>query len=220
MSDLFAFMSPAAVTGEAAQLRTPIERTHLAAGATLVPEGRWRIAHYENEPGEAWLADISHLAKLDVRGSSDQIDRLTGDAELGAASRRGEVWTMRFTPTWAVVVCPEQQLADERERSGAGVTDMSCGWAAVALGGGNAREVLMRSSALDVRPKSFPPGACRAGSVMRVPALVLNEDGERYRMLVGWEVGEYFWDAILDAGHNFAITPVSAVVALRREVKA
>ena len=52
---------------------------------------------------------------------------------------------------------------------------------------------------------------------MRAGTILLNE-GDRFRMLVGWEVGEYFWDAILDAGVNFGIAPVSASVALREGV--
>ena len=71
------------------------------------------------------------------------------------------------------------------------------------------RDVFMRSSGLDVRESRFPAGRCMAGSVMRVPTILLNEGGP-LPMLVGWEFGEYFWDAILDAGVNFGIAPVSA----------
>jgi hypothetical protein len=72
-----------------------------------------------------------------------------------------------------------------------------------------------RSSGLDVRPSRFGPNRCMAGSVMRVPTLVLNE-GESISMFVGWEYGEYFWDAILDAGATVGIgprTPVQAAVS-------
>jgi sarcosine oxidase gamma subunit len=94
---------------------------------------------------------------------------------------------------------------------------MTCGWAAFTLGGPAMREVFMRSSSLDVRESRFPAGRCMTGSVMRAGTIVLNE-GDRFRMLVNWEVGEYFWDAILDAGVNFGIAPVSASVALREGV--
>jgi hypothetical protein len=49
-----------------------------------------------------------------------------------------------------------------------------------------------------------------AGSVMRVPTLVLNR-GDDLVMLVAWEYGEYFWDAILDAGETIGIARTSVV---------
>ena len=66
-----------------------------------------------------------------------------------------------------------------------------------------------RSSGLDVRESRFPANRCMAGSVMRVPTLVLNE-GEHISMFVGWEYGEYFWDAILDAGAPLGIAGTNA----------
>ena len=51
----------------------------------------------------------------------------------------------------------------------------------------------------DVRAARFPAGACMAGSVMRCRRSILNA-GDRLVMLCGWEFGEYFWEALLDAG--------------------
>jgi hypothetical protein len=58
-----------------------------------------------------------------------------------------------------------------------------------------------------------------AGSVMRVPTLVLNR-GPDLVMLVAWEVGEYFWDAILDAGETIGIARAGAVVGTPQEATA
>jgi hypothetical protein len=44
---------------------------------------------------------------------------------------------------------------------------------------------------------------------MRVPALVLNR-GEDFLMLVAWEFGEYFFEAILDAGVTVGIARAGA----------
>jgi sarcosine oxidase gamma subunit family protein len=208
----FAFLSPAATSGAA--LRTPMERNHLAAGAALEARDGWRIAIYEPRDGlAAWAADLSHTGKLDVRGSAGQIDELTGSLDLGRANSTDGVWTLRLSPTHAVVLCPFDRVAELSERIGAGVVDMTCGWAAVMLGGAAAREVFMRSSSLDVREDRFPPGSCMAGSVMRCPSIVLNDAG-RLWVLCGWEFGEYMWEALLDAGVSFDIAPVSASVAV------
>jgi glycine cleavage system aminomethyltransferase T len=45
-----------------------------------------------------------------------------------------------------------------------------------------------------------------------VPALVLNRD-EDFLMAVAWEYGEYFFEAILDAGETVGIARVGAAPA-------
>jgi heterotetrameric sarcosine oxidase gamma subunit len=222
-SDPFAFLSPAAA--QDAALRTPMERTHRAAGAELEDRDGWRIAAYPpNGSASAWLADLSHVGKIDVRGTGGQIDTLTGGSAIGQASHVDGVWTLRLSPTHAVVICPFRRVAELRERIQSGeraltVVDMTCGWAAMMIGGEHVREVFMRSSSLDVRPHRFPPNACMAGSVMRCASILLNDDG-RFWVLCGWEFGEYLWDSLLDAGVTLGITPVSSAVALGAEVAA
>jgi heterotetrameric sarcosine oxidase gamma subunit len=218
MSDPFAFLSPAAASGTA--LRTPMERNHRAAGATIEERDGWRLAEYaENGELDAWAADVSHVGKLDVRGTQERIDELTAGLQIGHAVHTDDVWTTRISPTHAIVLAPFHRVADLRERIGGGVIDMTCGLAGILLGGPRAREVFMRSSALDVRPEKFPPGACIAGSVMRCPSIVLNDDG-RFWVLCGWEFGEYMWESLLDAGEPVGIAPVSANVVLREGVAA
>jgi len=212
--DPYAFMSPA-TAGNGVVLRTPMNRRHAAAGATFAERDGWRIAEYEGEPADPWLADVSHLGKLDVRGSQAELDELTGGLPTGAARRDGDVWTLRLTPVHGYVLCPYGRVGALRDSIGAPAIDVTSGLAGVALGGSRWRDVMNRSSGLDVRPARFGPGRCMAGSVMRVPALIVNE-GESIAMFVGWEYGEYFWDAIIDAGETLGIgprTPVQAAVS-------
>jgi len=212
--DPYAFMSPA-TAGNGVVLRTPMDRRHAAAGATFAERDGWRIAEYEGEPADPWLTDVSHLGKLDVRGSQAELDELTGGLPTGAARRDGDVWTLRLTPVHGYVLCPYGRVGALRDSIGAPAIDVTSGLAGVALGGSRWREVMNRSSGLDVRPSRFGPGRCMAGSVMRVPTLIVNE-GESIAMFVGWEYGEYFWDAIIDAGETLGIgprTPVQAAVS-------
>ena len=212
--DPYAFMSPA-TAGNGVVLRTPMDRRHAAAGATFAERDGWRIAEYEGEPADPWLADVSDLGKLDVRGSQAELDELTGGLPTGAARRDGDVWTLRLTPIHGYVLCPYGRVGALRDSIGAPAIDVTSGLAGVALGGSRWRDVMNRSSGLDVRPARFGPGRCMAGSVMRVPALIVNE-GESIAMFVGWEYGEYFWDAIIDAGETLGIgprTPVQAAVS-------
>ena len=129
--DPYAFLSPgrgAAGVG----LRTPMERSHLAAGATIETMDGWRVAAYEPAPTARTPgpATSSHLGKLDVRGTAAELDTLTGGLEPGAARDDDEVWTLRLTPTHAYVLCPFPRVAGLRERIGAAAIDVTCGLAA------------------------------------------------------------------------------------------
>jgi glycine cleavage system aminomethyltransferase T len=210
--DPYAFMSPTAAAPGVA-LRTPMERRHLDAGAAVEERDSWRIGVYPDDgEHDPWIADVSHLGKLDVRGASPELDELTGGLGTGLARRDGDVWTLRLTPTHGYVLCPFPQLGGLRSAIGPAAVDVTCGLAGVAVGGSRWRHVMNRSSGLDVRESRFPANRCMAGSVMRVPTLVLH-DGEGISMFVGWEYGEYFWNAILDAGATLGIaarTPADA----------
>ena len=209
--DPYAFLSPAAAAGGVG-LRTPMERAHLAAGATLEAVDGWRVAAYAPADTEAAAAatDLSHLGKLDVRGPAAELDSLTGGLAPGAARADDDVWTLRLTPNHGYVLCPFGRVNELRERIGAAALDVTCAYAAVALGGEGRTAVFNRSSGLDVRESRFGAGRCMAGSVMRVPTLVLNR-GDDLVMLVAWEYGEYFWDAILDAAETIGIARTSVV---------
>jgi glycine cleavage system aminomethyltransferase T len=217
--DPYAFMSPSAAAPGVA-LRTPMERRHVAAGATVEERDGWRIGVYpEDEEHDPWIADVSHLGKLDLRGSEAELDELTGGLGTGQARQDGDVWTLRLTPTHGYVLCAFPRLASLRESIGPAAIDVTCGLAGVGVGGSRWRHVMHRSSGLDVRESRFPPNRCMAGSVMRVPTLVLH-GGEGISMFVGWEYGEYFWDAVLDAGATLGIAARTPAGARSREAVA
>lgn len=211
--DPYAFLSPAAAAAGVG-LRTPMERSHLAEGAALEDVDGWRVAAYAPADADAaaTATDLSHLGKLDLRASAAELDTLTGGLGPGAAREDGGVWTLRLTPTHGYVVCPFPRVNALRDRIGAAALDVTSAYAAVALGGERRLDVFNRSSGLDVRPGRFGADRCMAGSVMRVPTLVLNR-GDDLVMLVAWEYGEYFWDAILDAGETIGIARTSVVTA-------
>jgi hypothetical protein len=209
--DPYAFLSPAAAAAGVG-LRTPMERSHLAAGATLEDVDGWRVAAYApaDDEAAATVTDISHLGKLDLRGSAGELDTLTGGLAPGAAREDDGVWTLRLTPTHGYVLCPFPRVNALRDRIGRAALDATSVYAAVALGGERRRDVFNRSSGLDVRESRFGADRCMAGSVMRVPTLVLNRSDDLV-MLVAWEYGEYFWDAILDAGATMGIARTSVL---------
>jgi hypothetical protein len=208
--DPYAFLSPAAMAADGVHvplLRSPIEHAHRRDGASFEQRDGWQLAVYEPGEGTTWIEDRSHLGKLDVRGTPVELDDLTGGLEHGHARRDGDIWTLRLTPAHGYVLCPFGRVAELRDRIATAI-DVTSGMAAVAIGGDGWREVWARSSGLDVRPGRFGPHRCMAGSVLRVQTLVLHT-GDDVLMLVGWEFGEYFWDAIRDAGAELGVVPVS-----------
>ena len=225
VTDPYAFLSPAAVapSGSHPPLRTPMERAHLAAG---------RDARPSTTAGGSPPTRPSRGRRLDRRRARtwasstcaappSELDTLTGGLEPGHGPprRRGVDAAADRRPT---DTCSARfdRVAELRERIGAAAIDITCGMAAVELGG---ERVARRVHAL-VRPRTCASrgsarSRCVAGSVMRCPPSILNA-GDRLLMLVGWEFGEYFWEAILDAGVNLGIAPASARWQPRRSEEA
>jgi glycine cleavage system aminomethyltransferase T len=171
--------------------RSPMERQALAAGARLELRDGWNVA--VAFPGEddrpVGFADMSHLTKVEVRGRF----------EPGRATRAGSAWWCPYTAERALVI-------GERVDG----IDVTCVYAALAIVGPLARELLARFTALDLRPHVTPVGAFRPGSVARTPGAVLREAEERYLMLFGAAVGEYMWTVVADAAARLGGGPVGA----------
>ena len=90
------------------------------------------------------------------------------------------------------------------------VSNVTSGYAAVNVAGPGARETLSRITDVDLSTSSFRYMRCREGEVAGVPSMLLRIGfvGE-----TGWEVhfpaefGEHMWDALMDAGGEFGISP-------------
>ena len=133
-----------------------MERSHIAAGAASPTTRAGGSPPIQHESAELWIADRSHLGKLDLRGTAEELDALTGGLEPGHARDDGGVWTLRLTATHGYVICGFDRVGELRERIGAAAVDITCAMAAVEIGGAEWREVFMRSSGSDVRASQFP----------------------------------------------------------------
>ena len=206
------FLRPAA---DEAVAHSPMERPARDAGARFEVRDGWNVAVEFGAGGAgsagngdtvSW-ADVSHLAKVELQGSSDTIQELP----FGTAVRRDDAWWCRLTQTRAVVIGKRPELSGTDDLD---VLDVTCNFAALTLVGPLARETFARFCALDLRPKVTPVNALRPGSIGRQPGIVIREDEERYLFLFGWATGEYMWSVVADAGTHLGGGPVG-VDALR-----
>ena len=197
MTGSFEFLEPT----PAAVARSPMEGQALAAGARMEVRDGWNVAvEYPGAPAQAPVAwaDVSHLRKLEVTGRHE--------LAFGMASRIDGAWWCPVTRERTLVI------------GGAGVEglEVTTTLAALAIVGPQARELLARFCALDLRAQSVPVGGFRPGSVARTPGYVLREDAERFLILFGWALGEYLWTVVADAASGLGGAPVG-IDALDRE---
>jgi glycine cleavage system aminomethyltransferase T len=203
------FLRVGGTNSDDAVAHSPMERLARAAGARFEVRDGWNVAVEFPGRGEGTVswADVSHLAKVELQGTSEAI----GELPFGTAMRRDDAWWCRLTQTRAVVIGkrPDVEQADDLD-----VLDVTCNFAALTLVGPLARETFARFCALDLRPKVTPVGALRPGSIGRQPGLLIREDEERYLFLFGWATGEYMWEIVADAGAHLGGGPIG-VDALR-----
>jgi glycine cleavage system aminomethyltransferase T len=193
----FEFLEPSG----AAVARSPMEGQALAAGARMEVRDGWNVAvEYPGAPADAPVAwaDVSHLRKLEVAGPHE----LT----FGTASRIDGAWWCPVTRERTLVIGSAEVQALE----------VTTTLAALAIVGPQARELLARFCALDLRAQSLPVGGFRPGSLARTPGYVLREDAERFLILFGWALGEYVWSVVADAASGLGGAPMG-IDALDRE---
>jgi heterotetrameric sarcosine oxidase gamma subunit len=185
---------------------SPMERCARAAGARFEARDGWLVAvAYDRPPAASGWSDLSHLGKLELEGPAD-----ASDPALGRAARAEDAWWCPITPRRALVLAEPPVARELRERLGARAIDVTTAYAALAIVGPEAREVLARQCALDLRPHVTPVGAFRPGSVARTPAFVLREAEERYLVVFGAALGEYVWTVLADAAEHLGGGPIGA----------
>jgi heterotetrameric sarcosine oxidase gamma subunit len=226
-----AFLTPEVTSSREVHARSPMERLAVAAGARLSQIEGWSVANAFSEPSVEWerltrtvgFADRSSLGKLEIQGEPEALARIAAQLgiapEPGLASGRPGDWWCPVTPGRVLVLCEASAAGATRaavaraaEDSGGstGVVDVTCGLAALALVGPQARELLARFCAIDVRPALVPVRAFRPGSIARTPGYLLVEGADSLLVLVGWALGAYLWELVADAAAALGGGPVGA----------
>jgi sarcosine oxidase subunit alpha len=104
------------------------------------------------------------------------------------------------------------------------LTNVSGSYAAMNLAGPRSRDILRKLAAVDLSTNSMPYLAARTCDIAGVPAIILRIGfvGELgYEIHVPSHYGLYVWEAIIEAGNEFSLTPfgVEAQRLLRLEKK-
>ncbi len=196
--------------------RTPLHTWHEAHGARFVERGGWQVVsaystpQREAEAARAGLgvADVSAAAKRSLRGPMP-----ADPAPLRVALRPGPVLACRLTADHLLLLAtaPDAALGEQAAGTGVRPLDMTSAYAGFCLVGPHWDEVLRHLTQLDVRPARFPPDSCAETALAGVEALLVRSADlalPAVRLYVSWDVGEYVWERLLEAGRPYGITPL------------
>lgn len=131
--------------------------------------------------GARGIRDLSHVGKLEVRGSA--VEWLDSDLDV-----------LRITPARALVICAPERCAELRRSLPGLVVDLTGALAGIAL---ERADLMRRLTDLDL--STLPA----AGKVADVPALVSETQGS-FRIFFPQEYGHSVVEAIRDAQAGLA----------------
>jgi glycine cleavage system aminomethyltransferase T len=180
MSGALEFLSVSAADAGAVA-RSSMERAQREAGARFEERDGWLVPVAilgEEEHAAARIADLTHIAKLEVRPS--------GEAPAGEA-----VTHYRISPRRALVLCePRERAAVEAQLTGRLVLDVTAAYAVLAIAGPEARTVMRRLTHLHHFPSS--------GEVAHITAHVLSPRADTFWIVFPQEYGQYLWEVAVD----------------------
>jgi sarcosine oxidase subunit alpha len=209
--------------------RTPLHAWHQAHGARFREEDGWLVvsaySRAESEAASAraglGLADISACAKFAWRGPGvsavarslladgadlpgGRVATLPGESGLACRLSDDHLLLLYGAPT-------HRRIDLHRQGPTAAATDVTSAYAGFALVGPRLEEHLRRLTHLDVRSAAFPPGFCAETAFCGVEALLVRPAIGPFpalQVFVAWDLGEYVWERILEAGPDVPITPL------------
>ena len=165
------------------------------------------------------LSDISSTAKTILRAGSDTDASLRIGVAFGASRTEGDVLVIGQRPgEWILLgpVAAIRVLVDGLDRSGhVSLVDHTHSRALFRLTGATAISTLEKMCNLDWSDQMTPDGAAVSAPVAGVTCDVVRNDlvGARsYLIACDRSFGQYLFDAILDSGEEFGISPVAAAV--------
>jgi glycine cleavage system aminomethyltransferase T len=215
------------------EARTPLHNWHSGRGARFRSSDGWQIpAAYQAAEAEVAaarsgvaLADLSAFAKTSLlgRGVPALTRELLGESVasqpqgVAKLAANASVLACRLTVDHLLLLASTTRaVLPDRLGSltgGAAVThhDVTCAYAGFGLIGPHSEMILRRLTELDVEAAGPLSGWCAETSLAAVHALLVRCPGMTLpatRIYVAWDVGEYLWEVLLQAGRPFGIAPL------------
>lgn len=167
---------------------------------------------------------VSDLTGVPIRLLQGQIDdilkkeSLKPPATVGQVTDQGEGFLARLLPTELYLFgksrtanLPTAATLNDRFRQAnrfAQATDYTAGKAVLKLSGTATQNLLSKLCGLDFYETAFPNGQVKQSRVAKISALIARWDEAEtstYFLQVDRPFGQYFWDAVWDAGQEFQI---------------
>ncbi|MBS0266839.1 MAG: aminomethyltransferase family protein [Planctomycetes bacterium] len=196
--------------------RGPLTEMHRRGGATLEQrEGWWLAVRYPREPGNLGnaLIDFAHRSTWELNGpdvGSKLVEFCGVDVPVRQIHSEQDWHVYRLTPRRALIF-------GKMPRPIADASDVSGGWATLAVLGPDSERLLSKVTAVDLRPRTLPPGGCCQGPIFGVNTL-FGRFARRFELHVAGDSAEFLWSVLLDAGAEFQLQPAGVDYAARHFV--
>jgi sarcosine oxidase, subunit alpha len=214
-----------------------MDKWHQQRGARIAEVSGWRrVVDYGDPTAEVaaiqssvGVCDMTPLTKIDVQGGHSaqmleglwKIPEVGGCAPAANAEASGKsAYIARLTrEKFMILGSPEErtQLRKRLTDAVAGdacvhVTDITSAYAVLQLAGPMTTKLLKKLSS--ARIDSMTTGRCLQGPLASVRVLLIRRDVgtvPTWLLLVSRDFGEYIWECVLSAGHEFGIRPFGTV---------
>jgi glycine cleavage system aminomethyltransferase T len=211
--------------------RSALHHRLVAVGARMRAAGGWEQADsFGDEQNEARefrtgvvLGDASaqHLLLAQAHDLGSWLPSLPAVGEVALVANSGSpVRCCRLTQDSALFVSASPVSLPPAPGACGHVTELTSGRTVVIVAGPRSLDLLRAATQVDLRDRALPDRHCVQTSVARVPATIIRYDRmdlRTYEILVARDLGEYLWDALLDAGAPLGVRPAGAAVLERRD---
>jgi sarcosine oxidase, gamma subunit family, heterotetrameric form len=157
------------------------------------------------------------MGHFNVRMDPKSKDRAAAEAILGAtlpdapltSTRTDDLAIFWMAPDdWLVLMPFERAASFETEFRNAmkghySIVDVSGGQTVIRLAGNAARQVLQKSTMIDVHPEQFPVGKVVGTSFAKSAATLTRVEETTYDLIVRRSFADYIWEWLCDASAEY-----------------
>jgi sarcosine oxidase subunit gamma len=147
------------------------------------------------------IAEARSFSLLQVAAPDKQAQALLGKLpkSVGQVAQSGDHTVMRTGPDQFWLIGPEDDDGTGKLRGHAVLTPLSHSRTRIALEGSRARDVLARSTTIDVHPQSFKPGSFAMTGIHHTPVLIHCTGENSFHIYAMRTFALSIWEWLVDA---------------------